>query len=220
MDLQIENIKEIAKQQRDLAVWEKFENNPEDFAKLKMEPPPKMNASPLWMTQNSEYGRFLLKNRGYPQQKAESATIQELRQESAKHEPTPPQSAGGESYLSEKDAEIEEATKKPEVFNTDERCETGVRTLLPIDPKYMAASRRGNRPVNDNTSTDADKEGANQQNRLTTGYAKQWMSSERGRFWDNIQEVAPLAGFDVPSGGTRGNTSYSSSTDTQVLKVE
>lgn len=196
MENEIETFKQIAAHQRDLPVWEKFESHEEDHPRLKMEPPPKMNGvSTVWFTQNMEYGRFQLKNRGFPGEGDENGQ-QEAQQEAppqdanAQDNTARPQSEGGQSYLSDKvDTERDQnrAENEQNAQQQQGRPFTGVQNIPPtIDMKYYAASRRGNRPTGETGG-----------NRLTTGYAKQYMSSEHGRFWDNIQDVAPIAGYDV-----------------------
>ena len=207
MEAQIATFKEIAAQQRDLPVWEKFENHEEEHPKLAMQPPPKMDGcSTIWFTQNMEYGRFQLKNRGFPVPGEENENVHDSNQQP---DGSRPQSEGGQSYLSDKlDTEREvpdgnNATEGNNNTNEQERVPSGVQTYPPVDMKYYAASRRSNRPD--------DPSG----NRLTTGYAKQWMSNEHGRFWNNIQEVAPVAGFD-----TSPKPISAQASNAEILKVE
>lgn len=190
MENTIATINSIASLRRDLGVWEKFEKPEEDHSKASMEPAPTMKGiSPFYHTSNMEYGRFQLLNRGFPTEGHPPGSQQGMgsqcnskpqsRQGTGAAQPGDQQGLGGDGGHQEQ-----------------ERVPTAEE--IAAWEKYMAASRRGERPnqAEEEAGEDTDSTGSK---RLTTGYAGRWMTNNCNRFWNNIQDVAPMAGYDTSS---------------------
>ena len=187
MENTIATINAIASKQRELGVWEKFERPEEEHCDATMEPPPAMKQSPFYFTTNMEYGRFQLMNRGFPDRNTPPEQVDGTGAQSGSelHSRQGTGANGEEAKAPQSQQESQEGIGSlDEDHNSFRKLPSGPK-FPPIDPKYLAASRRGGRPDEDSYR------------RLTTGYAGKWMTNNCNRFWDNIQEVAPIAGYDV-----------------------